>query len=114
MMVRDSMSPTEYGTQYAILPHKYYDLTIRQTEQKSFWQLSNRERAGQRFFQTRLIPSIYERGYRQNFENFGFPGIDLEFEEAKNFFVDANATAVVMDLSCGSGFMTRKFMNASM
>jgi hypothetical protein len=52
------------------------------------------------------------KGYRQNFENFGFPGIEKEFEEANNFFTALNATEVVMDLSCASGFMTRKYLSA--
>lgn len=71
----------------------------------------------QRFFQNPLVSAVYELGYRQNFENFGFPGIQAEFEEAIAFFdEERNATtsstpssSIVVDLSCGSGFMTRKF-----
>ena len=38
----------------------------------------------------------------------GFPGIEKEFSESDSFFRALNAS-VLMDLSCGSGFMTRKF-----
>jgi SAM-dependent methyltransferase len=64
---------------------------------------------GQSFFQIPLVSGLYERGYRQNFENFGFPGIDKEFQEALEFFTSANLSSIILDLSCGSGFMTRKF-----
>lgn len=64
---------------------------------------------GQSFFQNPFVSGIYEMGYRQNFENFGFPGIEKEFQEAFEFFIEGNTTSIVLDLSCGSGFMTRKF-----
>lgn len=55
------------------------------------------------------------RGYRQNFETAGFPGIDKEFAEIDEFFtpttnatIGSNENRTVLDLSCGSGFMTRR------
>ena len=63
--------------------------------------------------------------WRQGFERAGFPGIDVEFAEVKRFFAFAEAEAgaeagadtgagagaeggVVVDMSCGSGLMTRR------
>lgn len=99
---------SKYDTKYAILP-EYYDLTIKAEVDRPFWDLSSSERVGQKFFQIPFISFIYERGYRQNFENFGFPGIEKEFEEANTLFTSLNANDTVMDLSCASGFMTRKY-----
>eukprot|EP00596_Hydrurales_sp_CCMP1899_P004344 CAMPEP_0119051336 /NCGR_PEP_ID=MMETSP1177-20130426/72987_1 /TAXON_ID=2985 /ORGANISM="Ochromonas sp, Strain CCMP1899" /LENGTH=236 /DNA_ID=CAMNT_0007030505 /DNA_START=452 /DNA_END=1162 /DNA_ORIENTATION=+ len=42
----------------------------------------------------------------------GFPGVDKEFEEINEFFQAANVESV-LDLSCGSGFMTRKFVGSN-
>lgn len=107
----------EYGTKYKQNPTSLiWDMTIRaEQDAKPFWQLNRREQIGSRFFQNPLISGIYERGYRQNFENAGFPGIDLEFADAQAFFLgDAQSSpeAIVVDLSCGSGFMTRKFIKS--
>ena len=86
----------------------YNDLTIASEIDKPFSLLTNRERIGQNFFQNPIIPFVYERGYRQNFENAGFPGIVKEFEEVDAFFSsDSSHLDVAVDLSCGSGFMTR-------
>lgn len=100
----------EFGIKYSIFP-QYYDLTIKEDVDKSFFSLTNRERVGQRLFQTPFMSGIYERGYRQNFEAYGFPGIDKEFEEIQQFFKSVNASTVV-DLSCGSGFMSRKMIKS--
>lgn len=58
-----------------------------------------------------MISSVYERGYRQNFENAGFPGIDAEFKEVYDLFI-GNNSSVILDISCGSGFMTRKLLTS--
>jgi hypothetical protein len=99
------------ATKYDVLPGEYVDLTIKSEVERSFFSLTNRERVGEKFFQSRLIPALYERGYRQNFEQMGFPGVDKEFEEINDFFQAANVESV-LDLSCGSGFMTRKFVGS--
>ena len=59
-----------------------------------------------------LLSSTYvnHRGYRKNFERSGFPGIEKEFAEVNTFFSSSNAS-VVMDLSCASGFMTRRLVS---
>ena len=67
-------------------------------------------------FRSPLISYLYERGWRQGFERAGFPGIDVEFEEVRTFFAGAEGGAggdgaegdVVVDMSCGSGLMTRR------
>jgi SAM-dependent methyltransferase len=50
-------------------------------------------------------------GWRQNFKNAGFPGIDAEFAEVSEFFAPANGGTVV-DMSCGSGLMTRRLVTS--
>lgn len=93
-----------FGTKYPIRPY-YVDFVNNED--------GGNRGLGQVAFQNPLISFVYERGYRQNFKNFGFPGIDKEFEEAKEFFLQNNATSTVVDLSCGSGFMTRRFINST-
>jgi len=91
----------------------YTDFTISDEVDKPLWSLSPKEATGQKFFQIPLISGIYERGYRQNFENFGFPGIEKEFQEVDDFFLTNNATNTILDLSCGSGFMTRQLSKSN-
>ena len=58
-------------------------------------------------FRTPWLAFVYERGWRQQFRAAGFPGIDAEFAEVNEFFAPA-AGGVVVDMSCGSGLMTRR------
>ena len=58
-------------------------------------------------FRSPFTAYLYERGWRQNFERAGFPGIDEEFAEVQTFFAPAQG-GVVVDMSCGSGLMTRR------
>lgn len=51
-----------------------------------------------------------ERGWRQNFERAGFPGIDKEAAELLDFLKNGTATGTIVDLSCGSGLMTRRLV----
>ena len=60
------------------------------------------------FFRTPAMAFLYERGWRQNFNAAGFPGIEKEFAEAAEFFAPCADGGVVVDLSCGSGLMTRR------
>jgi len=46
----------------------YFDLTIKEETEKPIWTLTLAERVGERFFQNPILPFLYERGYRQNFE----------------------------------------------
>ena len=94
------------GARYLIKP-QFIDMTLEEIK-KPFWEISNRERVSSRFFQNPLLSTIYERGYRQNFQNAGFPGPELESKEAIDFFAPSGEETVV-DLSCGSGFMSRLF-----
>lgn len=101
----------KFVTKYPIRP--FYVDFVSNDEGNSLPIGGENRKLGQIAFQNPFISFIYERGYRQNFKNFGFPGIDKEFEEAKTFFIDNNATSTVLDLSCGSGFMTRRFINST-
>ena len=62
------VSEQDKDLKYCVLPNKYTDLTIKTEVERPVWALSVRERVGQNLFQTKLLPAIYERGYRQNFQ----------------------------------------------
>ena len=62
------VSEQDNDLKYCVLPNKYIDLTIKTEVERPVWALSVRERVGQNLFQTKLLPAIYERGYRQNFQ----------------------------------------------
>jgi SAM-dependent methyltransferase len=62
-------------------------------------------------FRTPAMAFFYERGWRQNFDAMGFPGIDAEFTELVEFFEPADGGTVV-DLSCGSGLMSRRLVRS--
>jgi hypothetical protein len=94
----------QFATKYDI-SRQYVDFTIAGTEKEQA------SAYGQFFFQLPATSFIYERGYRQQFETVGFPGIDKEFAEIDEYFVSANAKTV-LDLSCGSGFMTRRLIKS--
>jgi len=63
-------------------------------------------------FRSPVTAFLYERGWRQNFANAGFPGIDVEFAEVSEFF-EAAKDGVVVDMSCGSGLMTRRLVKSA-
>lgn len=62
-------------------------------------------------FQSPLVSFVYERGWRQGFSGAGFPGPDAEFEAAMDYFAPVTG-GTVLDLSCGSGLFTRRFLNS--
>ncbi|KAL2642647.1 hypothetical protein R1flu_010234 [Riccia fluitans] len=66
---------------------------------------------GALFFQNPLIAYVYERGYRDNFRNAGFPGLDEEAQRALDILELARGE-VIMDLSCGPGGFTRRFVSS--
>lgn len=68
---------------------------------------SRAERVQTDTFRSPFVAFLYERGWRQNFDNSGFPGIDAEFIEVNDFFQPARS-GVVVDLSCGTGLMSRR------
>ncbi|CAN6163305.1 unnamed protein product [Urochloa humidicola] len=59
-------------------------------------------------FRSPLVSFLYERGWRQNFNRSGFPGLDEEFQMAQDYFQPV-AGGILLDVSCGSGLFTRKF-----
>ncbi|GMI04919.1 hypothetical protein TrRE_jg270 [Triparma retinervis] len=60
-------------------------------------------------FTNPAVSFAYERGWRQGFKAAGFPGPDLEYCMVKDFFQGGGGgTSVVVDMSCGSGLMTRR------
>lgn len=65
-----------------------------------------------------FYPLTDERGWRQNFNNAGFPGIDQEYDELMRFLgLSPMATTtpsldVIVDMSCGSGLMTRRLVQS--
>jgi ubiquinone/menaquinone biosynthesis C-methylase UbiE len=61
-------------------------------------------------FTSPSVSFAYERGWRQGFNQAGFPGPDREFEMAKEYFAPALAqSSVVVDMSCATGLFTRRF-----
>ena len=59
-------------------------------------------------FQQPSVSFAYERGWRQGFAAAGFPGIAKEYKMVKTFFEDGDRS-VVVDMSCGTGLMARRF-----
>jgi hypothetical protein len=76
--VRETFYEDELRTRYPMLRDGILDLTIASEVNKPIWDLGFKELIGQNLFQTPIMSGIYERGYRQNFENFGFPGICIQ------------------------------------
>lgn len=61
----------------------------------------------QELFRSPFVSFLYERGWREGFNQAGFPGIEKEFDMVMEYFKDAE-NKTVMDLSCGSGLMVRR------
>ncbi|XP_026447874.1 uncharacterized methyltransferase At2g41040, chloroplastic-like [Papaver somniferum] len=62
-------------------------------------------------FRNPLVSFLYERGWRQNFSQSGFPGPDEEFKMAQEYFKPAEG-GLLVDVSCGSGLFSRKFVKS--
>mmetsp|Transcript_27435 Transcript_27435/g.63406 ORF Transcript_27435/g.63406 Transcript_27435/m.63406 type:complete len:459 (-) Transcript_27435:101-1477(-) len=70
-------------------------------------------------FESPLVSFIYERGWRQQFRQSGFPGPDAEYKLAKGFLLASRRVmnmegeeplaGPLLDCSCGSGVFTRRF-----
>lgn len=61
-------------------------------------------------FTSPAVSFAYERGWRQGFQQAGFPGPDKEFEMAKEYFAPALAdSSTLVDMSCATGLFTRRF-----
>lgn len=59
----------------------------------------------QALFELSPIANIYERGWRDRFAKAGFPGPDMEADMALDFLLPAKR---MLDVSCGSGILTRR------
>lgn len=109
---RSRLTSTSTGAQYPIT-EVYYDLLPSASRAIGVKELQSElldawnSRMQTQFFRTPAMAFLYERGWRQNFNYAGFPGIDKEFEEVTEFFAPADGGTVV-DLSCGSGLMSRR------
>lgn len=65
---------------------------------------------GRELFRSPTVSFLYERGWRQQFNVNGFPGIDKEFDEVMSFFGPRAEGGTILDMSCGSGLMTRRLV----
>ncbi|CAM9256185.1 unnamed protein product [Chrysoparadoxa australica] len=86
----------------------YTDL-VPPSPSRAPWELSRDVRVMESLFQLPTTSFLYERGWRQAFTSNGFPGIDKEFEDLVKFCPSSGAT---IDLSCGSGLMTRRLVKS--
>ena len=70
----------------------------------------------QDLFRLPITSFLYERGWRDNFKNFGFPGIEEEFNEFMLLSAENSSELMshtsVLDMSCGSGLMTRRLIKS--
>ncbi|KAJ6747385.1 METHYLTRANSFERASE-LIKE [Salix koriyanagi] len=82
----------------------YLDLTIT-AGMKDYTEVKP---ARTELFRNPLVSFLYERGWRQNFNQSGFPGPDEEFKMAQEYFKPAEG-GLLVDVSCGSGLFSRKF-----
>eukprot|EP00904_Undaria_pinnatifida_P003185 jgi/Undpi1/12868/HiC_scaffold_7.g02535.m1 len=96
------------GIRYPRVDNSYVDFV---TTVKPAWRLSRGESVKEGTFQNPLVPWLYERGWRQGFNANGFPGIEEEFQQVERFFLGTGSEGgTVVDLSCGSGLMTRRLV----
>ncbi|XP_050378267.1 uncharacterized methyltransferase At2g41040, chloroplastic-like [Argentina anserina] len=84
--------------------HNYLDLTVT-AGMKKYVEVKS---VGTELFRRWFMSFIYEKGYRQFFKRYGFPGPDEEFKMAQNYFKPAE-DGVIVDVSCGSGLFAMRF-----
>jgi 2-polyprenyl-3-methyl-5-hydroxy-6-metoxy-1,4-benzoquinol methylase len=82
----------------------YLDLTLLATA-KEYQEI---QKPRTELFRSPLVSFVYERGWRQNFSIYGFPGPDEEVKMAQDF-LKPTVGGVLLDVSCGSGLFTRRF-----
>ncbi|KAL6603751.1 hypothetical protein ACP70R_044112 [Stipagrostis hirtigluma subsp. patula] len=82
----------------------FLDLTVTSGTK----EYSEQKPARTELFRSPLVSFLYERGWRQNFNQSGFPGRDEEFQMAQEYFQPV-AGGILLDVSCGSGLFTREF-----
>ena len=56
-----------------------------------------------------MVSFAYERGWRDNFKRSGFPGVEVEKDNAMEALGEDAVGDVIIDCSCGSGLFTREF-----
>ena len=97
---------------FPVNPAGFADLTLT-SGAGAAWAYEENTKSMTTTFESPVVSFIYERGWRQNFALAGFPGPDKEFATT-NQMLDAKCTAEgpVLDLSCGSGLFTRRFLQA--
>ncbi|KAG7671326.1 hypothetical protein Ndes2437B_g03960 [Nannochloris sp. 'desiccata'] len=83
------------------------DLTLTSGVQQKVYE--QRSWGGTEIFRNPLVSLAYERGWRQGFAWAGFPGVDRETEIALEYLKPAYGE-VLVDMSCGSGLFSRKFL----
>ena len=110
--IKESYYIDSNNNKFMIYDDKYIDFISNNIDDNNE-KLTINKLISEKLFQTLPISFIYERGYRQNFQQIGFPGIDKEFKEINEFFTSTNNTNIILDLSCGTGFMTRKFIESN-
>eukprot|EP00798_Chlamydomonas_sp_ICE-L_P021013 gene21013-27874_t len=89
--------------------NKYVDLTLTSGFKSKVY--SRKEWGGTELFRSPLISFVYERGWRQGFSWAGFPGEAKEYDYAMDYLKPAYGD-VVVDMSCGSGLFTRRFIKS--
>lgn len=63
-------------------------------------------------FTSPAVSFAYERGWRQGFQQAGFPGPDQEARMAMEYFqpsIQSSEDKVIVDMSCATGLFTRRF-----
>ncbi|GMH04588.1 hypothetical protein Nepgr_006428 [Nepenthes gracilis] len=86
----------------------YLDLTVTAGSEK----YTEFKPTGTELFRSPIVSFLYERGWRQNFNRSGFPGLEEEFKMAQDYFKPAEG-GLLVDVSCGSGLFSRKFAKSS-
>ncbi|XP_010687777.2 uncharacterized methyltransferase At2g41040, chloroplastic [Beta vulgaris subsp. vulgaris] len=82
----------------------YLDLTVTAGSE----EYSENKPTSTELFRSPVVSFLYERGWRQNFNRSGFPGLEEEFKMAQEYFKPAEG-GLLVDVSCGSGLFSRKF-----
>jgi len=67
---------------------------------------------GIQVFRNPLVSLAYERGWRQSFSWAGFPGLEEESKLALDVLLEYAYGDVLVDMSCGSGLFSRKFIES--
>lgn len=85
----------------------YLDLTVTAGSE----EYTENKPSSTELFRSPLVSFLYERGWRQNFNRSGFPGLEEEFKMAQDYFKPVEG-GLLVDVSCGSGLFSRKFANS--